>query len=418
MRTFWSISTVVFAISILYSYRINRKLITVPNIVFVSTTINFILYLQGWSADFYLECQGITYLVIGTVQIVFSVYALLNNKKKLEKKRKEYYLVKIAFGTVKFKLSTIMLFACIVLTMIETYYLTGTFISFKSTEAHTLSAPVIGTIVRGLFPVSYICAYLDWKKYKEKKTLLLVALCVAYSLLATGSRFWTIISLLTTCFFIVEYEKDLIELIPLRAKIGICVVSYFLFSVFIQLGMDRIGTKAYMDLISYTGPFRDTWAGNVLSWFYGYFPYSFHNLNLSLSHIKSSDICTFGQFTLYPFVSFLHIDGLLGIDYGAITSGSRIITNTAATVATGYFECYSDFRNLFIIGILILVGITWRYEKKRNLSGLIGFSAMETVWFLMSFNNNFTVGITLYVFFFAWIIRRFFTREYSEEVCE
>lgn len=419
MKLFWIIATVFFTVTIVFSYYRNRKLVTIPNIIFLSTTVNFILYLQGWSNDFTIECQDITYCVIGVVQVIFGIYAIMNNKVALEGKNRQYYLKRFTIGSVKICMSTLMIWLCILLTAVEAVYLNGSLITFESKEFHTLSMPVIGTIVRGLYPVSYIAAYLDWKKFKKKSTPVLVVLCILYALFATGSRFWTIISILTVCFFILEYEKDLIDKLPMKTKVIICILAYILFSTFIQLGIDRVGQNhIYMDLISYTGPFKGTWAATIFSWFYGYFPYSFYNLNVTLKHIVDANICTYGQFLVYPYVSFLHLDGLLGIDYQAITSNTRIISNTAATVATGYFEFFADFRNFFAVGLLILVAITIRYERRRNLSGFIGFASMETVWFLMSFNNNYTVGITIYVFFFAWVLNRFFAVEFDESLQE
>lgn len=415
MKLFWIIATIFFTGSIIFSYFKNRKIVTVPNIVFVSTTINFILYLLGWSNDFTVECQDITYWLVGIVEVIFGVYAIFNNKIRLKKRSRHYSLKRIRVGRFKICLSSIMALMCIMLTIIEALYLTGSLFTLESKQYHTLSMPIIGTVARGLYPVTYIAAYLDWKGYKQKGTIILSILCALYAVFAMGSRFWTVISILTVSFFIVEYEKDIINELSNKTKVCICILAYIMFSLFIQLGIDRVGSNhIYMDLISYSGPLKDTWMGTVISWFYGYFPYSFYNLNTTLKHIIDADICTLGKFFVYPYASFLHLDGLFGIDYTNMTKSVRIISNTAATVATGYFEFYSDFRNFFPVGILVFVAITLRHEKKRNLSGFIGFAAMETVWFLMSFNNTYTVGITLYVFFFAWIINRFFAIEWAE----
>jgi len=174
------------------------------------------------------------------------------------------------------------------------------------------------------------------------------------------------------------------------------------------MGESRINTFTYAEVIRYCGPFVGTELGNLIAWFYGYFPYSFYNLNCTLLNIANNGLYTYGQFFLYPFVAFFKLAKLFGIDYEALNFSTRVIGNTAATVATGYYEFFADFGYFFPIGVLWLLFITKRFENKDNLFNLACYSYMCCVWILMSFVNVFTIGIAIYFFVFMYFINKYF----------
>ena len=412
MESLWKCGFVFYTIAVIVAFAKNKKIITAYNIVYFMTMISFVLYLQKWSLDFVYDCFPETYYLMFVVCLIFGIYALHDNKIKIEQYNKKYYLKKITIGGhISFMCSSCLLILCLTLTAVENLYLSGGLVAPDFNEFHTASMPVIGTVVRGLYPVAYAMAYLDFVSHRKKRTIILTICCIAYALLGAGSRYWSAISLVTFMVFVCEYNKDFFKALTKKTKVLIVLGCVILFELFLNMGMSRTGTQTYAQWIQYNGPFKDTPIGMAFSWFYGYFPYSFNNLNNTLSSLSTRQLYTYGQFTIYPYLAVLHVDSLFGINAIELARECRVISNTAATVATGWYEYYADFGKFFFIQVLVLLFITIHFEKKRDLSGYIGYAGMTCVWCFMSFTNIYTVGIVLYTIFFGWICKKLFAIE-------
>lgn len=407
MRTFWIISAIFFTVCVIISYKRNRQILTVYNAVYLMTLGNFYLYLQRWSGAFVYDCYSETYYVMAVVCLVFGCYALLDNKKE-ENLLSIIKLKSIGFGNLQYQVSTVLLIICLALTAVENIYNTGALFASDYSTFHIDSMPIIGTIVRGLYPVAYGTAYIDFKNNKKLTTLILTALCIMYALLGAGSRYWSSISILTGLIFIFESNRHLLKQIKARYRILFFLLAFLLLTVFINLGEGRTGTHTYAEWIQYTGPFRDTSLEVVASWFYGYFPFSFYNLNNTLHNILNENICTYGQFALYPFLAIMHIDDFVGIDVNNLEKSCRVIVNTAATVPTGWYQFFADFGYLFIFDLVFRLLFTYYFEKKRNFFGMMSFSTMFCAWSLLAFNDVFLSGIYLYVIIFSFFIQKIF----------
>lgn len=409
MKIFWVVSILIYIITVIKTYIKNRKLLTVSNVVLISTQGCFFLFLLGWSRDFVTPCSSETYYVMGCQAILMILFALTEKADATNTANSDYNFVRFSIGEIKILLSVILLCLCIGLAMIENIYISGLLIAPNSVQFHTKSMPVIGTIARGLYPVAYCVAIKDFMRFKSKIPLLLLCSCVLYTLLGAGSRYWTSISLMTTLFFLYEQYVTVHKKIRLRVLVPEIIGGILLFNIFMNLGIARTGAQTYAQWIQYTGPGKGTIFELVMSWFYGYFPYSFYNLNNTIANIRENSLYTYGQFTLYPYLSFFHLDGLFGVVLNDITFSRRVFYNTAATVATGWYEYYADFGRLFFIRIAIQLWLTRYFQKKGRFFGTLSYAAMVTTWVFMSFNNNYTVGIIQYTFFFSWVLERFFT---------
>ena len=408
MLGLYSVSTFVYVFILLLRFRMDRRIMTLPNLFFVMVVMNFSLYLCNWSDDFIIPCCDQLYVMIIVLEVLFGVYAFVAPPSDFDSIKFSYRPVKL--GSYRVKLSTILLVICIVLSAIEAYYYTGSFFAGGS-ESHTSTMPVIGPIKKALIPVSFSLAALEIVDRKNS-TVTAPLLCIAavYMLVCLRSRFWFLISVLCALVVVLNYKKKLFNSLSVFKKISVGAVIALIIVVFLEYGDARL-PYSYATCIAYCGPFADN---NMVAWYYGYFPYSFYNLNLTLINIDSNSICYLGKFLALPFACVLQIEDVLGLDYNLLTLSTRVITNTAATVATGFFESYADFNEFFFVSIIFMLGLTRWLQKKKNFFGLVSFSSMFVVWFFMSFMNLFTNGVPLYVMLLSWVVGHYATIDKGE----
>ncbi len=162
-------------------------------------------------------------------------------------------------------------------------------------------------------------------------------------------------------------------------------------------------TYTYMELIAYNGPLKNTIFSNVMSWFYGYFPYSFYNLNLTLQNIQTNGICTYGKFFVLPFLYATKLYKLTTLDYENLALAVRVITNTSATVATAFFEFYSDFGYLFFLPMMFYCFCMYKFQVRNTLFCQGVYSYCLVCLFLFNFYNIFSSGIP-YTFILLWYL--------------
>lgn len=413
MRTYYFITTILFTFGVVLSYIRNRKILTIPNIVFWSVTVNFLLYLMNWSTNIREPVYDVTYYVIGTIQLIFFIYSFA--KRQGIDKSTKYRLKKISCGRVSVQFSIILLVGCLLLCVFENYLMFGGLIASDS-SSHTSSIPLISPMLKALYPVAGIAAFIDYDNSKKKSILIWAGIVLIYSIVGAKGRFWSLIALSVTLVYMSSrnYAKYVtrksiswFSAIKTRYKVLIFAIIAGALYYLLNMGAARINTYTYAQLLGYNGPGEGKMIGDVLAWYYGYFPFSFYNLNTTLNSIVQSGQYSLGQFLLIPYAAFLHITDLLGWDYGALTYGTRIIQINVATVATGYYEAYKDFGPLFFISILSYVAITRLFEAKTSFFAKACFSYMAVVWFFMSFLNVYTVGVVVYYYIFVYIIDRY-----------
>lgn len=420
--TFYIVSTILFAIAVVHSNIVNRYWLTLPNILFVSLSVNFLFYLCGWSTQFIEPVYNRTYYIIGLIQIVFAIISF-GYKKPPELKKIELKRIKIGRG-YGISIAILLLVLCILFCAIENLYLHGGLFAGNDLY-HTGSMPLLGPILKALYPVAYVFAFIEFVNSRSKTTLVLFIISLVYSVVGSRGRFWAVCSLLCVLIFAAYYErpnrekrrskKGWFASLKLRYRILIIAVFVVAFNYLMTMGVNRISMFTYADIIGYSGPWRKTAFGEAFAWYYGYFPFSFYNLNTTARYIYDSNIITWGGFLFYPFLSIINLEGIFGIDYSEMTINARVIQNNAATVATGYYESISDFHDFFLISVVILVIITFATMRRKKLNNYISFSYMLVVWFFMSFLNVFTVGIPVYVFIISYILSKLFVKEHKLE---
>lgn len=397
MQTIFILTTIVMGLVLLTKSIAGHRLLTLPNVVFVTTVVNFILYLCGWSANFAVPCSDTTYLIVVSVEVVFTVYALFSVPEDFEG---HIDFKPVRFGKIRIRSMTVLLLLSLILLVIENLYLHGGIFAIDS-SFHTGAMPVIGPINRALIPVSYSGALIEFADHRSSKSeVVLLALHMVYSIIGARGRFWFVVSAACALMVLSTYKRGTIISIRARYKLPLLIATVALLVIMFNFGTDRIAQQ-YSSYVAYTGPFQNN---ELMAWYYGYFPYSFYNLDLTVRSINANHVATYGAFLLLPFLSVLQLDGLFGLDYTALSMGIRVVTNTAATVATGYYEMYSDFGYLFLISIFLYLAITAFFEHRNNFASLVSSRYMWVVWGGMSFLNIFTVGIPIYVFIIALLI--------------
>ena len=419
MSIIFTISIIIFVLSILYHKKNKGKWPLVPLIVFFSVTINFILYLFHWSDAMVEPVYPETYLMITTIQIVFSIYCFLPNQGV---KKANFRTRKISLGNFKILPSCLLLVLCLALCIMENFILFGSLIAANS-HAHTSAVPILSSVLKGLYPLAGILTFIDYENTKKKSILLLASLVLVYSVIGSQGRFWPICAVLTTVFFMGHktYKKHgtkaigWLKNIKLRYKVLGAIGLFYSLGYLINMGASRISMFTYSELLKYTGPGNGKNLGELLSWYYGYFPFSFYNLNTTIHSISQLRNYTYGQFLINPYACFFHVDSLLGIDYTLLNKSIRVVQLNVATVATGYYEFFSDFGYFFVIGILVFVIYTRYFEKKKTFLGIACYSYMLLVWVMMSFLNVYTVGIFIYFFVFAFIANKWIVIQKSDE---
>ena len=184
----------------------------------------------------------------------------------------------------------------------------------------------------------------------------------------------------------------------------------------LEMGATRLNVMTYKEKISYNGPFSNTFLGEAASWYYGYFPYSFYNLNLTLINIQSNHLYTYGQFFILPFLYVTKIYKLLGVGtYDELALSVRVIVNSGATVATAYFEFFADFGIFFILPIIFYLTMLHKLEIKNTVFSLGAYSYCILVWGFFCFYNVFSNGIPYTFMLLLFLVCKFFVVEMPEK---
>ena len=424
MNLFFYFVTAIEIIELIFSFYKTRRIFTIHNMFFFGVTLNFILYLCNYSIYFTTPCQPITYLIISISQLMVTFFDLLYLNINIRKSKNPSVYLKwdiksLKIGKRNISISSILFIVCLICSIIENIISYNTIFPFLSNiDSHKNSIAILGIIWKTFYPISLFCFYFEYIKGKKKSKLeyVLLSITVIYLLISAGVRFWSFISLISLFIFIKIINKDKIKKISFNKKIFIAIALVILAVIFINMGQTRLQSKyTYMNLIGYIGPLRNSLLGNVISWYYGYFPYSFHNLNLTLLNIENGALYTNGSFFIVPFLYLTKLHHFFNLDYTNLALSVRVITNTSATVATAFFEFYADFHYFFFLPILFYLLLIHRFEKGNTLFCLGAYSYSLVLLFLFNFYNVFSSGIPYTFFLCWWIFNKFIFYKREEQ---
>ena len=393
-----------FIILLMY-YKRTKNICNIAFILQIFIFIHLFFFYRHWS-EFIDNQQDISFNIV-VISLLIIFYLGLIFSKKINYKRVNSIN---KFSTIALYLYNIIF---IVLTLLESYIITGTIApSLQGIDAHQLSLPIINIITRNLGLV----LILNFLYYTYKKNFYLLSLNLVYIIyffIFRSARmvvFCAFIQLLI--FMIIYYNK---KLNFKKIILGI-VISIILIISGVIIGNYRMSDYGKYDVsyggaIKYTGP-NDKFG--IMSSYYGYFPMSFENLDLSIKKAKFNNATTYGLNTLAPFlVGILKLNNIID-DYPYIEYINENITYNVgeAIVPTGFFEFYLDFKNFMIIGLLFYLIITIYFYNRieKNIFYIFAYSVMGSAWAMMSFQNMLIVPNTLYQIIIFAIFKKMFIK--------
>lgn len=281
--------------------------------------------------------------------------------------------------------------------LIENYLGSGSFVpGLQKIDIHTYAAPIISYLTNTLFLVLAF-DYYAFKATKKKKYWVWILLVVAIPFITRSSRLQMMIGAIQFISLLLFIEAPG-AITTLRARknykrikrilIGVGIVAVIGLTQFTNYRMNHYGVYNfnYADLIGYTGPEQLAF----LAPYYGYFPLSFNNLKINLTRLVSHNYIGLYSFSCLYFGVF-QLDNLFGIDIiGNINN--RIVTHSAATVPTGFWDFYYDFDYLCFIPMLVAFIICyWLLNKSKRENSRLTFRTLYfwfiPLWFFMSFQN-------------------------------
>ena len=424
------ITLIIIAIyNLVLFLQINKKrnVFGLGNIINFAVNINFIMYLLGWSDYIQKDPKTGTYIIIISINLVF-IWVMIKSNCPIEcilsNNDMKINLKQFVYGHREINIYLLINIVYILLFFIENYMGSRSFIpNLVGIDIHTYSGPLISYFTRSIY-VMLILNYIAYITFNKKIYLVFFVLDVLLFPIFRGARLNMFMSILEFGLFFVIYN---IKFITKNKEKFLKIISIVLIIVCIGIyvGNKRIEKQyeksetkqiTYSDLIAYNGP-KDKLG--ILSWYYGYFPMSFANLDKTVRYIDYNNIKTNGLYTARPlFVGILKLNKLIPNypDTEYVDSISQYYT-TSATVGTGYKEFYLDFRYFVFIPIAIyaLISLCIYNKIAKDIYYLSIYAYIAGSWFFMSFQNIF-IDIAIYNIIFLYLIKILFVKNKKSQL--
>lgn len=307
--------------------------------------------------------------------------------------------------------------AYVLLFEIESYLGSGSFApALMGIDIHTYSAPIIAFVTRSLYAF-VIMNFLAYTVTKKKRYLSMAAILIALPVVTRNMRITSTVALVQVASFVAVYfsavwsgssKIDILRNVRKRLqrkKIAVAFVVVVAVSFVCGAALmtnDRMSHYGRYDLkysteIAYTGP---DFMSDVISVYYGYFPLSFNNLNLSLKHggAEHNYIGLYSYKSLY--FGLLQWDNVFGLNPAEPDEADhRVSASPSANVATAFWDYWYDYGYFCFIPIAFMVAlcgwITSRLQKKPTLLLFTQYHYFIPLVFFQSFQNVFFGAETL-----------------------
>ncbi len=378
----------------IYEFFVKKNRFSVLTYIWTGIFFPLFLYLLDWSTLIDTRTSWMFNYIFVCFAFIVIIYSVLCGKRKITP-IKNGTVVITKFGR---KMVPLMNWGFIALYLLENYMGSRTFFpGLKHIDIHTYSAPIISYITSAGFLVM-AADYYAWKATKRKKYIVWIPIILLFPFVTRSARMQLMIWALSfgSLFLFVEgsdivasvkkrkhYEKIKKVLLLLCLAGGIGLMSYT------NYRMNHYGkyNLSYAEVTGFSGP---EWL-SFMAPYYGYFPLSFNNLKINIlgRTVKHNYIGLY-SFNCFYF-GLLQLDNLLGIN----TQGARInglVTQSAATVPTGFWEFYYDFNILCFLPMIVAMAISGYFLKKASKENKrLTFRTMYfwyiPMWFFMSFQN-------------------------------
>lgn len=376
---------------------------------FFSVIFIFVLYLARW-ATFLADVFDTTYLIL----IIFEATLILVSFYPTKKKDTffVYEIKNLSLKKITIHWAYVAVIAMLFLAALQNLYLAhDLFPALHNIDIHVSNMPFVSAFVAYGTPICFVMAYLEFQKTKKPLIIFLNCIFFIYLLLGKSSRIQILFSLLSFVYFYLFYRAPVKRKNSILTIIILSLFALLVVAIFALAGNFRIGSASYDELIGYTGPFHGTSLGNVLAWFYGYFPCSYDVLNLSSQNVLENHLYTNGLMSFMPFLTLTKIYKLIGITSSDLLNTSIMIQNSCATVPTAFLYFFIDFGFLYFVIPLALI-VIFEFSKKKNDIFWIGLaSLLATSFSFYSFQWIDASGGLIYTALLFWVLQKFFVKK-------
>lgn len=408
-------------ITAVYSIVVKKHYIGLNLFVLLGIHFPMLLYFFGWSAYVDNSPTDEFFFIFFCLNLCMILFNLLIRDT-----------CKFDLGTMPTKVSTgvVLLTDCIFATLflVESYLGSRSFVpALVGIDIHAYSAPIIAFVTRNLFLI-VILNIVTFLVNRRKKYLVFAFALIALPVVTRSMRITAIITLVQVATFLALYfaakrrggERNIapsrlgtkVKRHKLAVVLVVVVAVAFTFGA-AAMTNNRMSHYGKYDLdysteIAYTGP---EVLSDVVPVYYGYFPLSFNNLNLSLKYGTAEH----NYVGLYSFTSvyfgLLQWDNVFGLDaFEPSAIGHRVYSTGSATVATGFWDYWYDYGYFCFIPIVAMIAIcawiTRRLQIKPSLFMYLQYCYFIPLVFFESFQNVFFGTETLYEVLFALILVR------------
>lgn len=356
-----------------------------------------LLLFAGWSSLAEKTIDDVFYFLFAELGIVAGFFVLI------EPETGTAQLKIVQLG--KSKTIVVISFVYCLLCLLENYIGSGYLLpSLAHVDIHTYRAPLLGFLTKaGFFPVCCINVYAVMANGSiRRKALHLGVICAILVLYVFGksARMEVCIialQLVSVCIFfsLRSPKRRRVNTIPKKyivlVLVGVCAIG----AVFVASGANRASqfgaydVLSYADAIGYQGP---DFLRDASAWYYGYFPMSFNNLNLSIKFVEPH--YNFLGVDLFRFLYYgiFQLDNFLDFNIYAAEEAGKYVSDQMA-VKTGFWDIYYNyglasfvvFALAFAVYHKMKVGIESAQPKIWQIS--FYFYWVPT-WFFMSFQNT------------------------------
>lgn len=400
----------------LYSMVLKKRLIGLNLFTLVGIYLPMLLFTFSWSMYVDPSISDDFWLIFFYLNLFMIVYNLLVDD--------HVNFDRIPLPTTVNKgLVTILNWSFLILFLVESYIGSGSILpALEGIDIHTFSAPIIAFVTRNVY-IFVLMNVVAWIVTKRRSYLVWAVVLIVFPIVTRSMRISAIIALVQVGTFFAAYyaykkKSSKVRKVsngnkPNKLVIG-AIACFAAILVFQSAAMtdDRMGYYGKYDLsyaeeIGYSGP---SFLEDVVAVYYGYFPMSFNNLNLSLKYGHTDQ----NYLGLYSFRSVyfgvLQFDNIFDLDL-AQPDATSVKSSPSATVATAFWDFYYDYGYLcFIpIGTMALVCglVTTRLNRKPTFFMAIQYYYFIPLVFFQSFQNVFFSSEMFYEIAIAAIVAHF-----------
>ena len=386
---------VLITILWLYQFFIKKNYFSALTYIWAGIFVPLFMYQLGWSSLIDNSNSGMFNYIFICLAVTIAIYMLKTNGIKPNPIHTNEKIIITSTGK---KLLPLLNFGFVILYFLENYMGSGSIIpGLQKIDIHAYTAPIISYITSMPFLVM-AADYYAYKATKKKKYWLWILVVFIIPIITRSARLQMMISALQFLSLLLflegskameslrsrkNYQK--IKRVIIIGGIGLLIGVI----QFTNYRMNHYGVYnlSYAELIGYEGPKNFSF----LAPYYGYFPLSFNNLKINILYrtVEHNYIGLYSFACL--FFGVFQIDNLFGIDtQGSIVN--RLITHSAATVPTGFWDFYYDYGFFCFIPITVAMLVCYYFLKraKREKTKLVYrtlYFWYIPLWFFMSFQN-------------------------------